>query len=358
MKKRFAVILLILILALSGLAHSAEKPLITILATGGTIASVEGKEGLRPAFKPKEMLKLVPELGDYARMHSTLVCNLDSTNMQPRDWIKVAKEIKKAHEGRSRGVVILHGTDTMAYTASALSVMIKNPRFPIVVTGAMKSIDEKHTDARRNLLNAVQYAAYGKPGVYIVFDGKVIKGDRASKTNSTQFDAFSSINYPLVARFAKIRRLGPNVNYPMIRWIAPPKKREGSAVFDFKLDPKVAMVKLTPGFRPEWLEKYADPDTVHGLVIGGFGAGNVPYRAPCNLLPVLEKIIKKGVPVVMVTQCRRGGVNMSTYEVGQKAMRIGVIPGGKLTAEAAVTRLMWILGHTRDMDKVKEFMRE
>lgn len=351
-------ILLLCLLLTGRLPCKEEKPELMIIATGGTIASVKGKMGLRPAYKPEELIEAVPGLDKYAKLDGKLLLNLDSTNMQPRDWVLIAKEAKKAQDEGFRGVVITHGTDTMAYTASMLSFMIKNPEIPIVLTGAQKSIGAKDSDAPGNLTNAVQFAAYGPPGVYVVFGGKVIRGVRASKTNTITFDTFQSINAPYVAEFVDEDNQEAFSKMLPVKKISWPKEKKdsGKTILDTKIDPNVLIVRISPGFKPEWLRKYCDPGRVHGLIILGFGTGNIPNRIPLNLLPVLKEYKKKNIPVVVMSQCLHGPVEMGIYEVGEKAARLGVIPGGKMTKEAALTKLMWILGHTRDMDEVREMM--
>jgi len=362
MKKKHLHVLtgiLILCLLLTGwVPCKEEKPDVMVIATGGTIASVKGKMGLRPAYKPDELIRAVPGLEKYANIEGKLLLNLDSTNMQPRDWILMAKEAKKAQDEGFRGVVITHGTDTMAYSASMLSYMIKNPKIPIVLTGAQKSIQEKNSDAPKNLTNAVQFAGYGPPGVYIVFGGKVIRGVRASKMNTTSFDTFQSINAPYIAEFVDEKSSSAFSKMLPVKKIAWQQKKDpGKTILDTKIDPNVLIVRLTPGFKPEWLRKYCNRDQVHGLIILGFGTGNIPNRIPLNLLPVLKEYKKNKIPVVVMSQCPYGHVKMGTYEVGEKAARLGVIPGGDMTKEAALTKLMWILGHTRDYDEVRRRMK-
>lgn len=352
-QRRFTVFFLLAIIILTGICHAGadQKPLVLIIGTGGTISEVMGKEGLRPEMETQELVKKAPGVEKYARLDIVNLFKLDSTNIQPGDWVKMAQAIEKAHNRPGvKGVVITHGTDTMAYTAAALSFMVQNPRFPIVLTGAMKSMDAEGSDAPRNLINAVQYAAKGRPGVYVVFAGKVIKGVRVSKINSSAFDAFDSINEPPVARFEGAK--GKLIETNPVKEEKPGK----ATVFDTKIDPKVQMIRLTPGFDPDWLRSYCNPYVFNGLIIEGFGMGNIPNREPYNLIPSLEELQKAKIPVVVVSQCPYGPVDMQIYEVGQDAKNTGVIPGGNMTKEDALAKLMWVLGHTRDMDEVKKMM--
>lgn len=357
-KTRYLLIFVLLFLLLSGISNAQnEKPRVLILATGGTIASVQGEMGLRPAYKPEEFIKRVPELKEYATLEGKLLMSLDSTNMQPGDWVKIAEEVVLAQKDGFRGVVITHGTDTMAYTASMLSFMVRNPSIPVVLTGAQKSIGEKESDAAKNLTEAVQFAGYGPPGIFVIFGGKVIRGVRASKMDTVALDTFESINAPYVAEFVKAN--GKKVIDPLpIRKIDMPVQTDGETVLDTKIDPNAVYIRLSPGFKPEWLRSFCNPSRYHGIVIGGFGAGNIPDREPYNLLPVLEDFKKAGIPVVVMSQCPYGAVDMGIYEVGEKTARTGVIPSGDMTKEAALTKLMWVLGRTKDPDKVRKMMLE
>lgn len=178
------------------------KKKIAFIATGGTIACIPGPEGMRPAFTEKEMIELVPELSDIAQIEGNLIMNIDSSNMQPEDWMVIAKKTAEALEDCD-GAVISHGTDTLAYTSSALTYMLTNLRKPVVITGSQKSIGEEDSDAAKNLVDSFNVAVSGQPGVFVVFDGQVIIGDRASKIKTESFDAFTSINVPLVGRIQR-----------------------------------------------------------------------------------------------------------------------------------------------------------
>ena len=356
---KYALIISLICFLFTGIAAAEkQKPRVLIIATGGTIASVEGKEGLRPAYKPEEFIKRIPELKDYAQLDGKLIMSLDSTNMHPGDWKKIAEAVLQAQKDNFHGVVITHGTDTMAYTSSMLSFMIENPKIPVVITGAQKSVGVKNSDAGKNLTNAVQFAAYGIPGVYVVFDGKVIKGIRASKMDTTAFNTFHSINAPYVAKFVVVKPGSPDELFPIEKIDWHPQKNNKPTKLNLKIDPNVAYIRLSPGFKPEWLRSFCNPSRYHGLIIEGFGAGNIPNRKPYNLLPVLEALKEAGIPVVVMSQCPYGPVEMGVYEVGVKAEKMGVIPSGNMTKEAALTKLMWILGKTRDLKEVRKMMME
>ncbi|MGI5859756.1 MAG: asparaginase [Tepidanaerobacteraceae bacterium] len=179
------------------------KKKIAFIATGGTIASISGHEGMRPAFTEKEMIELVPELSHIAEIEGKLIMNIDSSNMQPEDWPLIAQKTAQVLENCD-GAVISHGTDTLAYTSSALTYMLTNLTKPVVITGSQKSIGEEESDAATNLVDSFNVAASGQPGVFVVFDGQIIMGDRASKIKTESFDAFTSINAPLVGQIQRV----------------------------------------------------------------------------------------------------------------------------------------------------------
>ncbi len=318
---------------------------------------METDQGLRPAYRPEELIRLVPEIADFARIHSRMILNLDSTNIHPGDWILMAKESEKAiRDGGFDGVVITHGTDTLSYSSSMLSFMIQNPQVPIVLTGAMHPAGTPGGDAEKNLLQAVQFAAYGPPGVYVVFNGRIIRGSRAGKVSSLDKDAFQSINVPPVGVFLNMTTPGGKPPHPIIEKIQWPRPDEKPMKIDTRIEPRVMAVKLTPGLEPRWLLEFCNKEKIRGLVIEGFGAGGIPFREPLNLAPVVEKFGREGIPVVITTQCLEGGVNLDTYEVGRKAVSAGAISAHDMSFEGAVTKLMWVLGRTGDPVRVRELM--
>jgi len=325
---------------------------IAFLATGGTIASVSTPEGFRPAFSEREMLDLVPELSEIGQIEGKLIMNIDSSNMQPEDWITIASAVKNALFDFD-GVVISHGTDTMAYTASALTYMLTYLKKPVVLTGAQKSIGEEESDAKRNLIDSFKVAASSQPGVFVVFDGKVIFGDRANKKKTKSFDAFWSVNAAyagkvceegvkwdktaLEAEGARIRQvwnlIAERVN------INPEEKASLPVVLYDKLDPKVLLVKLYPGIEPEIL-LFAKEKGYHSALIEGFGAGGVTFREPRNLVPAIRELVESGIKVAVTTQVPFEGVDLTRYEVGVKALEAGVVSMGTDTREAALAKLM------------------
>lgn len=316
---------------------------ILFLSTGGTIASTPGKGGLAPSLTAEEILARVPGLVDLCSIECKSVLELDSTNIQPEHWQLLARETFSGLNEYD-GVVIAHGTDTMAYTSSMLAFMLRNLDKPVILTGSQLPFDMPHTDAGKNLLDAFRTAVHGLPGVYLVFNGRIIRGARASKVRTAGNDAFESINCPATGYINAGKLI---INYP------PPTPNKGFSLDDI-LDPRVFLLKLIPGTNPAILQALTELG-YKGLVIESFGSGGLPSTGH-NFLAGIKKITKAGLSVVVSTQCLYGGTDLSIYDVGVQAAQAGAISGKDMTTEAIVTKLMWILGHTKDPAKVEEMM--
>ncbi|MDV3104402.1 asparaginase [Thermococcus waiotapuensis] len=315
---------------------------ILILGTGGTIASAKTEDGYKAALSVEEVLDLAGiERHDGFEIESRDILNLDSTLLQPEDWETIGKAVFGAF-GEYDGIIITHGTDTLAYTSSALSFMIRNPPVPVVLTGSMLPITEQGSDAPGNIKTALTFAKKGFPGVYVAFMGKIMLGTRVSKVHSTGPNAFQSINYPDVA-YVKGEEL-------VIRH--RPRLSRGEPGFDPKIDSDVAYLRLTPGLSPEVFLAVANK--AHGIILEGYGAGGIPYRGR-DLLSAVSEVAREK-PVVMTTQALHGGVDLMKYEVGRRALEAGVIPAGDMTKEATLVKLMWALGHTKNVDEVREII--
>ena len=300
---------------------------ILFIATGGTIASQEGTDGLIPVLTSKDLLYQVPELQSICSLDAIELFRLDSTNITPAEWLKLEQTIEARYDSYD-GFVIAHGTDTMAYTAAALSYLIQNSAKPIVLTGSQKPINDRDTDARSNLIRAFQYAVSENAwGVHIVFYDRVICGTRAVKTYSKSFHAFASMNYPDTARFREnqLAAFLPKPELPAVR-------------FYHALDTRVFVLKLIPGLQPDVL--HAVLPQCRGLVLEGFGLGGLPDA----LLSELNAWTQNGGIVVFATQVRNEGTDLSVYEVGRLAGKLtGTVEAKDMTTEAAVTKLMWAL---------------
>ena len=314
---------------------------ILMIGTGGTIASEMTPSGLTPELNSTQLLSFVPRIGEMCHVDCVQLYSLDSTNIRPVHWLGVARAVRENYD-RYDGFVISHGTDTMAYTAAALSYLIQGSPKPIVLTGAQKPIWFDGTDSKRNLTDAFLYACRGCGGVQIVFNGKVILGTRARKTCSKSFQAFSSVNYPDLAVVQDEHLL------QYMRCACYP-----SPVFYDALDDKVGLLKLIPGTPAAVLEFMLD--RFDGLVIESFGVGGLPeYEGDASYFDIIHRGIARGKLVVMTTQVPNEGSNLAVYHVGgrlKSALRL--LEAYDMTTEAAVAKLMWIMGQTRDFDEAE-----
>ncbi|ASJ02793.1 L-asparaginase 1 [Thermococcus profundus] len=316
---------------------------ILVLGTGGTIASARTEMGYKATLGVDEVLQLAGiEKRDGFEVETRDVLNLDSTLLQPEDWEVIGRAVFEAFSEYD-GIVITHGTDTLAYTSSALSFILRNPPVPVVLTGSMLPITEPGSDAPRNLRTALTFAQKGFPGIYVAFMDKIMLGTRVSKVHSLGLNAFQSINYPDVA-YVKGGEL-------LIRH-RPRVFGKGEPEFDPPVDPNVVHLRLTPGLSPEVFLKISE--AVDGIVLEGYGAGGIPYRGRDLLSAVSRTASQK--PVVMTTQALHGGVDLTKYEVGRRALEAGVIPAYDMTKEATLVKLMWALGHTKEVENVRRIM--
>ena len=315
---------------------------ILMIATGGTIASENKGAGLTPALTSKELLKNVPEIGEICSVTEIQPFNLDSTNIYYEHWLEIARLVEENYE-KYDGFVITHGTDTMAYTAAALSYLIQDSPKPVVLTGSQKSMSLRDTDARRNLYDAFAFcAAEGAFGVRVVFDGNVILGTRAKKTRTRSYNAFSSVDFPEVA----VMRDGSPVWYVQ-------EPRPESPKFFHSLNADVFVLKMIPGLRAEVLDYLSEH--CDGLILETFGSGGLPSYSDDGFFPRLKKFVDKGKTVVVTTQVEREGSSLGTYEVGRKLLECGgVLEARCMTIEALVAKLMWVLAQTKDKQEVRE----
>ena len=310
----------------------SKKRSILLLATGGTIASLLSEHGLAPGLGAEQLLNYIPEVRAAYNVDGVQVCNIDSTNMTPAHWIEIVRAIERDY-AKYDGFVVCHGTDTMAYTSAALSYMIRNPNKPIVITGAQKPIGEDSTDAKRNLIDSIRYAADpASRGVVLVFNGSVIAGTRAKKTFAHSYNAFNSVNFPALAAIQDHR---------IIRFI-PQAPYTEPVRFLHQLNDSVVVLKLIPGTKPGLVEYlFQNYDC---LVIESFGVGGIPQTLLDVFYQQMEKWISKGKLVVMATQVANEGSNMEVYEVGQKVKQdFHLMEAYDMTLEATITKLMVLM---------------
>lgn len=308
------------------------KKKILMLGTGGTIASKQTQNGLAPGLTSKDILSYIPQVKQVCEVDTIQVCNIDSTNVTPGHWTKLTKTIEQYYANYD-GFVICHGTDTLAYTAAALSYMIQNSNKPIVITGAQKPINMDVTDAKTNLLDSFIYASDAESqDVTIVFDGKVIIGTRAKKDRAKSFNAFSSINFPYPAVIQ---------DQKVIRYI-PSFPHQECIRFYHEMKESVYLLKLIPGMQPDILSYiFKNYDCV---VIESFGVGGLPESIMEAFYHHMQAWIKEGKFAVMTTQVANEGSNMTVYEVGKKVKRdFDMIEAYDMTLEATITKLMWLM---------------
>ena len=314
---------------------------ILLIATGGTIASSESKDGLTPSIDVKQLLSYIPEIEAFCHLEGVSIMSVDSTNMNPSLMVKIAQAIYDHYEDYD-GFVVSHGTDTMAYTAAGLSYLIQGSPKPIVLTGAQRPIGFETTDSKENLRDAFTVAASDMAGVMLVFNGKIIMGTRARKTRSKSFEAFSSINYPLLGMVRDGR---------IIRYIRP----EARAVPQFyeTVNPRVALMKLIPGADcgvAEYLLERND-----ALIIESFGVGGLPTYKAGDYYDTVKAGLEAGKTVVMTTQVENEGSDLAVYHVGAGIKRnLPILEAYDMTSEAVCAKLMWILGQTTDRSWVQE----
>jgi len=304
-----------------------------MLTTGGTIACKQTEDGLAPGLSPEELLSYVPGIKSICHADALEVCHLDSTNVTPTHWRLIVKAIEENYDAYD-GFVICHGTDTLAYTAAALSYMIQNSKKPIVITGAQKPINMDMTDARSNLLDSFIYAADDhSQNVNIVFDGKVIVGTRARKERTKSFDAFSSLNYPVPAVIQ---------DGMLVRYIDEAPITE-DVKFYYEMSESICTLKLIPGMSADILPYLFEHYDC--IVIECFGVGGVPQNLVNVFYDEMNKWAGKGKCVVMTTQIAKEGSHMTVYEVGKKVKQdFRLIEAYDMTFEATITKLMWIMG--------------
>ena len=302
---------------------------IALLTTGGTIACEPTERGLAPALNADALLGRAAAVKDMAEIVVENVFSLDSSNIQPEEWCTLARAVDRVLKDVD-GVVITHGTDTMAYSAAALSYMLAGQVKPVIFTGSQLPITHPLSDAPSNLVEAFIAATSGVSGVYIAFNHKLINGARAMKLRTTSFDAFATVNAPLAGVF----------DSDGLRLIAP-QVRTGEYHLEDGLNEKVFLLKLVPGTSPDVLD-YVMNAGYKGVVIEAFGLGGLHYIRR-NLVEKLKQLEEKGIVCIVTTQCLYERADFTVYEVGRNIARY-VYSGRDMTTEAAVAKLMWMLG--------------
>ena len=317
-----------------------EKKKILLLTTGGTIASLAGADGLEP-HRSDVMERELNQLRTYYDITVRDVMCLDSSNIRPEEWKTIAHRVFEEKAGFD-GIVISHGTDTMAYTASAVTFMLPDIDLPVVFTGSQLPLADILSDGPDNLRTAFAMAASGKPGVYLAFDRKVMLGCRAVKVRASGFSAFESVN----ARYAGVVS---NRGLVLDERVLP--KQTGQARLCADISESVFLLKLTPGMNSAVFDMLSAMG-YKGIVIEAFGLGGINVLS--RELKSIRRCVEDGVSVVVTTQCLYDSSDLRVYQVGNKLLELGVIQGRDLTTEAAMTKLMWAIGQGMDQGEITQ----
>lgn len=337
------------------------KSKVLLIYTGGTIGMMEdAKTGQLKPFDFKHLTEQIPELNKLNITLSAVSFDnpIDSSDMQPAVWIEIAKMIEKNYD-KVDGFVVLHGSDTMSFTASALSFMLENLNKPVILTGSQLPIGMIRTDGKENLITAIEIAAAkekGKPvvsEVCIYFEYQLYRGNRTHKFNSEHFQAFQSANYPVLAEAGvhlKYNRSAIHKTY------LPTGQAGGKKLkVQTSLNPNIAILKIFPGISQNVVEAMLNAKNVKAIIIETFGSGNASTQK--WFIAALKKAIEKGILILNVTQCNAGKVEQGKYATSAAFKKIGVIGGADITTEAAVAKLMFVLGVTSNKKEIEKLLK-
>ena len=311
---------------------SAKK--ILIISTGGTFNCIQTDEGLLPEFNENELRKRLQPVTAECELTFENLLNIDSANILPKHWKMIADCVNKYYKSQD-GIVIIHGTDTLAYTSSMLSHMLKGIPIPVVITGSQLSIINPVADALENMRIAIYMAKNNYPGVFVAFNRKIMLAKCVSKTHSKSFNAFESIN---CGNVAEVNSYGIQVDEKLVPKVDP--------FFRVKSNfcEKVFLLKITPGLSPDIID-YLIEKEYKGIIIESYGLGGLPTEKDNDFITKCKKAIEKGIKIIILSQCTYDGVDLNVYETGVKTKEMGIISMPLATKEYAYTRLMWELGN-------------
>ena len=327
---------------------------VLLIYTGGTIGMMQdAKTGQLKPFDFKHLTEQIPELNKFDVELSAVSYDkpIDSSDMQPQVWIDIAKLIEKNYS-KVDGFVILHGSDTMSFTASALSFMLENLNKPVILTGSQLPIGTIRTDGKENLITAIEIAATkenGKPivtEVCIYFEYQLYRGNRTHKYNAEHFQAFQSANYPVLAE------AGVHIKYNTAALSKPSTKK---LKIHSSLNPNIAILKIFPGITPQVVDAILNAKNTTAIILETFGSGNASTQK--WFVEALKKAIDKGKIIYNVTQCNAGAVEQGKYATSAAFKKIGVIGGSDITTEAAVAKLMFVLGNTKTKKEAEKLLK-
>ncbi len=325
---------------------------ISIISTGGTVSSIiDYKTGaVHPAFTAEDLLRANPELLEYANYNVKALYNILSENMKPKYWVEAAESIADDISDGSEGVVVAHGTDTLHYTAAALSFMLKTP-VPVIITGAQRSSDRPSSDAHMNLIHSVICAKSDLAEVSVCMHGSLNdtytylhKGTKVRKMHTSRRDTFRSVNFEPIAKIENDKmEINPHYSYT--------RRNQNELKVNSAIEEKVGFIKSFPGISSEFIDYHIDKG-YRGLVIEGTGLGHVPD----NLISSLKRANDENIPVIMTSQCLYGKVNMNVYSTGRQIIDAGVISGRDMTPETAYVKLCWALGQSDKKAEVEDII--
>lgn len=318
---------------------------ILITATGGTIASKDIDSRLVPAIDADRLMTYIPECREKCNVKGLSIMNVDSTNMNPQLISKIAEAVYDNYKEYD-AFVITHGTDTMAYSAAALSYMLKNLSKPVILTGSQLPIEAHGTDAIKNLSDAIHFASEGVCGVYIVFGGAVISGTHAVKMKTKSFDAFMSVNCDNTARIE-------NGNIVYNRTYNTLENVNNDFYIDTKMCQNIINIRMFPGIETKIFDYIKD--NYRGVIIEAFGMGGIPNNDN-DVVSKIHELAENGIAVVITTQCMYEGVNLDVYEVAKELSGENIIVANDMTTESITMKLMWALAHFNNIKDIKRYM--
>lgn len=320
---------------------------IKILGVGGTISSLQSDDGFKPGITVEGIIQYIPRVLEYYTLEVEEIMRVDSANLQPEDWVIIAEKIRDSlNDVTVHGIVVTHGTDTMAYSAAATAILLRNITKPVVFTGSQIPLQIFSSDAQRNLIDAIRVA--GETNIaesVIVFNSKVYRGLRTIKLREYDLSAFETIDpFPL----AEISRTIDIID-PFIK-----SRNKAQTWLDGGLNLNVAMIKIFPGLNPKIIENLPELG-YEGIVLECYGAGNIPILQR-SLVSSIKNLRAKNIPVIITSMCIYGRAELYLYETGKMAQEAGAISGFDMLSEVALIKLMWALNKTNDFEEIKDII--